>query len=90
MKLNVCSSTHVVLWGGDGQCDVANMKRLLTYLDLSYPRPEAHLSQQAYNHDDSLWSYMGLLANTTSISEETMAKEHEDEDEDHLCSLPQW
>ena len=71
--------------GMNGQCTVANLKRLLTYLDLSCSGPKAELMQQVYNHADSLQSYMGLPADTASVPEESMAEENEDEDEDIVC-----
>ena len=71
--------------GMNGQCTVANLKRLLTYLDLSCSGPKAELMQRVYNHADSLRSYMGLPTNTTSVPKESMGEENEDEDEDIVC-----
>ena len=63
-------------------CTVANLERLLTYLDLSSSGPKAELMLRVYNHADSLRSYMGLPADTASVPEESMAEENEDEDEE--------
>ena len=71
--------------GMNGQCTVAGLKRLLTYLDLSCSGPKAELMQRVYDHADSLRSYVGLPANTTFVPEESMAEENEDEDEDIVC-----
>ena len=41
-------------FGLNGQCTVANLKRLLTYLDLSASGPKAGLMQHVHNHTYSL------------------------------------
>ena len=71
--------------GMNGQCTVANLKWLLTYLDLSYSRLDAKVMLRVYNRADSLRSYMGLLADTAYVPEKSMAQTNEDEDEDIVC-----
>ena len=87
----VNGAVECLLWqargclGMNGQCTVANLKRLLTYLDLSCSSPKAELMQRVYSHADSLRSYLGLPADTACAREESMVEENEGEDEDIVC-----